>query len=197
MLTNSRNIHHRPAQLWHFRDSGAGYKTYLLGEQMYKLLLQTVDIMFYSLCLLYTIHHINPAFAAMPNKPLLLLLIYDVNSISWKSAGAKFLKPRTATEREKPQHVKTVQTDSMKLLKMKKCTHGSRCQISPRWKLQTSQIYWNIVLKWPKQKHTDIELLFVWRMMNINPRPVTVFLLRAARLPLICNINTIIHLYLN
>ena len=27
VLANRRNIHHRPALLWHFRDSGAGYKT--------------------------------------------------------------------------------------------------------------------------------------------------------------------------
>jgi len=27
VLTNRRNIHHRPALSWRFRDSGAGYKT--------------------------------------------------------------------------------------------------------------------------------------------------------------------------
>ena len=37
---NRRNIHHRPALLWHFRDSGAGYKTadlltYLLIKAFY------------------------------------------------------------------------------------------------------------------------------------------------------------------
>jgi len=53
VLANSRNIHHRPALLWRFRDSGAGYKTadlvtYLLSvalsPNMQMYVLNTVEV---------------------------------------------------------------------------------------------------------------------------------------------------------